>query len=151
MYAHFALNVTDLQRSIAFYTQLFGAEPVKVKPQYAKFLLEDPPLNFTLNLQKAVAGNQVSHLGLQVTDEKELLRHKKRLEAAGMKMREENNTLCCYALQDKFWVVDPDGNEWEFFLTKADAEVYKENDDSCCTTSCCTNDDSSDKGCCCSA
>ncbi len=123
-YAHVGLNVTNLEKSIEFYRKLFGTEPVKVKPDYAKFLLESPGLNFTLNLRDEVGGNQVGHFGFQVASTEEVLAHKKRLEEAGvLSLYDEMNTICCYAWQDKFWVHDPDGNEWEFFFTKADVDV----------------------------
>ena len=133
-YAHVGLNVTNLEKSIEFYSKVFGVEPVKVKPDYAKFLLQTPGLNFTLNLRDEVTGNQVGHFGIQVESTDEVSAHKNRLEANGIHTQyEEINTTCCYALQDKFWVLDPDGNEWEFFYTKADVEVNSKNDSSCCT------------------
>jgi len=133
-YTHIGLNVTNLEKSIEFYSKVFGVEPVKVKPDYAKFLLEPPGLNFTLNLPDKVSGNQVGHFGIQVESTDEVSAHKNRLEANGIRTQyEEINTTCCYALQDKFWVLDPDGNEWEFFYTKADVEVNSENASSCCT------------------
>ena len=122
MRTHIGLNVTDLQGSIDFYTKVFNSEPVKVKDDYAKFLPEEPSINFTLNKKKEVSGNQVGHFGLQVESHEEVMRHKERLEKLGFFAREEMNTNCCYALQDKFWVTDPDGNEWEFFYTKQDSE-----------------------------
>ncbi|MGG0935486.1 ArsI/CadI family heavy metal resistance metalloenzyme [Brevibacillus centrosporus] len=133
MYAHIGLNVTNLEKSIDFYSKLFGKEPVKVKPDYAKFLLETPGLNFTLNLRDDVSGNQVGHFGIQVASTEEVIAHKKRLEETGiLSQYDEMNTTCCYALQDKFWVHDPDGNEWEFFFTKADADVHSEDNGACC-------------------
>ncbi|MDQ6598039.1 ArsI/CadI family heavy metal resistance metalloenzyme [Bacillus salipaludis] len=132
-YAHVGLNVTNLEKSIEFYSKLFGAEPVKVKPDYAKFLLETPGLNFTLNLRDEVKGNQVGHFGFQVESTDEVIAHKNRLEENGiLSQYDEINTTCCYALQDKFWIHDPDGNEWEFFYTKADVAASSENASSCC-------------------
>jgi catechol 2,3-dioxygenase-like lactoylglutathione lyase family enzyme len=119
---HVGINVTDLNQSINFYSKVFGAQPVKVKQDYAKFLMEDPGLNFTLNLKDKVTGNQVGHFGFQVENQEEVLQHKDRLENLGFFAREEMDVTCCYATQDKFWVTDPDGNEWEFFYTKADVE-----------------------------
>ncbi|WP_342045345.1 ArsI/CadI family heavy metal resistance metalloenzyme [Bacillus sp. OTU530] len=134
LYVHVGINVTDLEKSMEFYTKVFGAQPVKVKEGYAKFLLEKPGLNFTLNQKEEVAGNQVNHFGFQVENKEEVLVHKERLEKEGFFAREEMNTTCCYAVQDKFWVTDPDGNEWEFFYTEADAEVYDKQLDMCCDT-----------------
>jgi catechol 2,3-dioxygenase-like lactoylglutathione lyase family enzyme len=133
-YAHVGLNVTNLEKSIEFYSNLFGAEPVKVKSDYAKFLLDTPGLNFTLNLLDDVSGNQVGHFGIQVESTEEVMAHKNRLEEKGILSQfDEINTTCCYALQDKFWVHDPDGNEWEFFYTKADVDVESENATNCCS------------------
>ncbi|MFD2370693.1 ArsI/CadI family heavy metal resistance metalloenzyme [Brevibacillus sp. GCM10020057] len=133
LYAHVGINVTNLQKSIAFYSKLFGAEPVKVKPDYAKFLLPSPGLNFTLNTSPEVSGNQVSHFGFQVASTQEVLANKNRLEKLGIYAeKEEMDTTCCYATQDKFWVHDPDGNEWEFFYTKAEADVLREDAGGCC-------------------
>ncbi|MBT2659321.1 VOC family protein [Bacillus sp. ISL-18] len=147
-YAHVGLNVTNLEKSIEFYSKLFGAEPVKIKPGYAKFLLKSPGLNFTLNLQDEVSGNQVGHFGIQVESTEEVMSHKNRLSEVGIEPQlEEINTTCCYALQDKFWVNDPDGNEWEFFYTKANVEGTSAHDSTCCTTEpktdkveCCSTD-----------
>ncbi|MCM3541097.1 ArsI/CadI family heavy metal resistance metalloenzyme [Priestia endophytica] len=124
-YVHVGINVTNLKSSIDFYQKVFGTEPVKVKDDYAKFLLDEPGLNFTLNVRDKVEGNQVNHFGFQVDTQKEIEAHKTRLEKEGFFAREEMDTTCCYAVQDKFWVTDPDGNEWEFFYTKSDSEVHK--------------------------
>lgn len=132
-YAHVGLNITNLEKSIEFYSKLFGTKPVKVKADYAKFLLETPGLNFTLNLRDEVSGNQVGHFGFQVENSEEVMAHKNRLAEIGiLSQLEEINTTCCYARQDKFWVHDPDGNEWEFFYTKADIEEKYLNASSCC-------------------
>lgn len=133
MKMHVGINVTDLNKSIEFYSRIFNSEPVKVKPDYAKFLLDDPALNFTLNVKEAVSGNQVGHFGFQVENQEEVLQHKDRLEKLGLFAQEEMDATCCYAAQDKFWVSDPDGNEWEFFYTKADVESMK-TDLACCST-----------------
>ncbi|MDP4549560.1 ArsI/CadI family heavy metal resistance metalloenzyme [Alkalihalobacillus macyae] len=130
---HIGLNVTDLTNSIDFYSKIFDGSPVKVKEDYAKFLPNDVALNFTLNLRDQVNGNQVGHFGIQVDTLEEVLAHKDRLEKLGFFAREEMNTNCCYALQDKFWVTDPDGNEWEFFFTKQDSESVTESEE-CCST-----------------
>ncbi|OOR22659.1 glyoxalase/bleomycin resistance/dioxygenase family protein [Bacillus mycoides] len=134
-YVHVGINVTDLEKSIEFYEKVFGVSPVKVKMDYAKFLLENPGLNFTLNVRDEVKGNQVNHFGFQVETAEEITFHKERLEKEGFFARDEMDTTCCYAVQDKFWVTDPDGNEWEFFYTKADSDVHKIEESSCCTTS----------------
>lgn len=134
-YAHMGLNVTNLEKSISFYSKMFGQEPVKRKPGYAKFLLEKPGLNMTLTEVPAVKGNQVNHFGIQVDSTDEVHHHMKRLREAGLSIElVEQNTTCCYALQDKFWVIDPDGNRWEFFYTKADVEHVAGKATACCTT-----------------
>ncbi|SFL85925.1 Catechol 2,3-dioxygenase [Gracilibacillus orientalis] len=139
--AHVGLNVTNLENSIEFYTKVFGLDPVKVKEGYAKFLLKQPGLNFTLNQSNKVEGNQVGHFGFQIESAEEVLSQKERLEKEGFFARDEMDTTCCYAVQDKFWVTDPDGNEWEFFYTKADAEVHSSTASTESTTSgtCCNN------------
>lgn len=132
MKMHVGINVTNLNESIEFYSKVFNAEPVKVKSDYAKFLLDNPGLNFTLNLKDEVSGNQVGHFGFQVENLEEVLQHKDRLEKVGFFAREEMDVTCCYATQDKFWVTDPNGNEWEFFYMKGDVESMT-TDSSCCT------------------
>ncbi|NEU30661.1 glyoxalase/bleomycin resistance/dioxygenase family protein [bacterium LRH843] len=132
-YVHVGINVTNLEESIEFYQKVFGVHPVKVKKEYAKFLLDAPGLNFTLNVQDKVTGNQVNHFGFQVESVEDVLAHKDRLQKEGFFAREELDTTCCYAVQDKFWVTDPDGNEWEFFYTKANSDVRKiDLSSSCC-------------------
>jgi catechol 2,3-dioxygenase-like lactoylglutathione lyase family enzyme len=114
---HVALRVTDLDRSLAFYRAMFGAEPVKHKADYAKFDLENPGLNLTLNLSSTV-GDQgaLSHLGIQVESTETVKAAIARFQASGLATFEEHNTDCCYALQDKVWVTDPDGTRWEIFV-----------------------------------
>jgi catechol 2,3-dioxygenase-like lactoylglutathione lyase family enzyme len=123
--AHVALNVKDLGRSMDFYRKLFGAEPVKVRRAYAKFDLHQPPLNFTLNEsdahESAASGpGTLSHLGIQVASTEEVLAMRERWRRAGLDTRDEMKTECCYAVQDKSWVRDPDGNEWEVFVVLED-------------------------------
>lgn len=131
--AHLAINVADAEQSIEFYKKMFGIEPSKVRTGYAKFDVQNPPLNFTLN-QVAFSGRgALSHLGIQVATTEDVVAMKTRWESAGLIPREEMQTTCCYALQDKAWVNDPDGNEWEVFVVLEDnlAEA-KSNDASCC-------------------
>lgn len=116
---HVALRVTDLERSIAFYQTLFGLAPVKHKPDYAKFDVDNPGLNLTLNVSDAMdAHGALSHLGVQVDSTEGVRDAIARFQAAGLETLEEHNTDCCYALQDKVWVSDPDGNRWEIFVVK---------------------------------
>lgn len=119
---HIGLNVKNLSESQTFYKRFLGVKPVKIKDDYVKFLTQEPNLNLTLTQRNKVAGNQINHLGIQVETKEDVLKHKERLEREGFFAREELNTTCCYAVQDKFWVTDPDGNEWEYFYTKQDSE-----------------------------
>ncbi len=119
MKMHVGINVTDLNKSMEFYSKVFNGEPVKVKPDYAKYLLDNPGLNFTLNLKEEVSGNQVGHFGFQVENLEEVLQHKERLEKLGFFAREEIDVTCCYATQDKFWVTDPEtGTSGNSFILK---------------------------------
>lgn len=131
--AHVAINVSDVEKSINFYRNLLGIEPSKVRTGYAKFDVQDPPLNLTLN-QVAFSGKgALSHLGIQVASSEDVVAMKNAWEAKGLIPREEMQTTCCYALQDKAWVSDPDGNEWEVFVVLEDnlAEA-KSTDATCC-------------------
>ena len=116
---HVGLNVMDIERSVRFYRAMFGADPVKWKPGYAKFDIQDPALNLTLNLAGETARRgALNHLGIQVEDTAEVLAAKRRFSEAGLMTRDEMNVDCCFALQDKVWVTDPDGNRWEVFTVK---------------------------------
>ncbi len=118
--AHLALNVTNVIESIQFYRKLFGIEPSKVRTGYAKFDVHNPPLNFTLNERPVANRGALSHLGIQVASTADVLATRQRWGAAGLLTRDEMQTNCCYATQDKTWVRDPDGNEWEVFVVLED-------------------------------
>jgi catechol 2,3-dioxygenase-like lactoylglutathione lyase family enzyme len=114
---HVALNVTDVERSVAFYRAMFGEPPVKHKAGYAKFDIENPGLNLTLNVsEKDLERGVLSHLGIQVSSTEDVRAANARIKASGLPTVEEFNSDCCYALQDKIWVSDPDGNRWEIFV-----------------------------------
>jgi catechol 2,3-dioxygenase-like lactoylglutathione lyase family enzyme len=116
---HVALHVTDLNRSIEFYQALFGLAPVKHKADYAKFDVDNPGLNLTLNVSDSLAAHgTLSHLGIQVDSSAAVKGAIARFQSAGLATFEERDTDCCYALQDKVWVTDPDGNRWEIFVVK---------------------------------
>jgi len=126
---HVALNVSDLEKSKRFYEVLLGQSPTKQRERYAKFEPQDPSVNLTLNEVTAdvqVAGGS-AHFGIQVKSVAEVHAAIERFEAAGMQTLTEEATTCCYAVQDKVWVVDPDGHKWEVFVVlQADAkdELY---------------------------
>ncbi len=132
---HLAINVGDVGKSIEFYKKMFGIEPGKVRTGYAKFDVQSPPLNFTLNQNPVTGKGALSHMGIQVASTEDVNAMKARWEDVGLKPREEMHTTCCYALQDKAWVHDPDGNEWEVFAVLADnlPEATPKNDGVCCT------------------
>lgn len=116
---HVALNVGGLEESVKFYRAMFGMDPVKWKPGYAKFDIAEPPLNLTLNYSGKVKDKgAVNHLGIEVQDTSQVLAAKKRFAEAGLATVDEMNVDCCFALQDKVWVTDPDGNRWEVFTVK---------------------------------
>ncbi len=139
--AHVALHVRDLARSVAFYRKLFAAEPVKLRPGYAKFDIDRPPLNFTLNESPSnapPAPGSLSHLGIQVPSTGQVLEIRDRWSRAGLDTRDEMHTECCFALQDKAWARDPDGNEWEAFTVLEDNLPEKAPSSvSCCAPECC--------------
>lgn len=118
--AHISLNVQNVENSIEFYQKLFGIEPAKVRRGYAKFDVQNPPLNLALNESASKKGSALSHLGIQVASTEDVLATKSRWEEIGLLTRDEMQTNCCYALQDKTWVRDPDGNEWEVFVVLED-------------------------------
>ena len=118
--AHLAINVKNVEQSIQFYRRLFGIEPSKVRTGYAKFDVQNPPLNFTLNENVVASRGALSHMGIQVRSTQDVLATRQRWQEMGMLTRDEMQTNCCYATQDKAWVRDPDGNEWEVFVVLKD-------------------------------
>lgn len=155
---HIGLSVRDTERSATFYRHLFAQEPTKVRPGYAKFEVVDPPVNLTLNAdtERQTRPGPSAHFGVQVKSTKTVAQVAARLRAAGLNPRLEDAVSCCYAVQDKAWVTDPDGNAWEIFVVlDADAPDYtrqKRNageaetgdaphqeatQSSCCATECC--------------
>jgi catechol 2,3-dioxygenase-like lactoylglutathione lyase family enzyme len=118
--AHLAINVRNVEQSIEFYRKLFGIEPSKVRTGYAKFDVQNPPLNFTLNEGPVNSRGALSHLGIQVRSTEDVLTTRQRWHDDGLLTRDEMQTSCCYAVQDKTWVRDPDGNEWEVFVVLED-------------------------------
>ncbi|MBV9824424.1 MAG: VOC family protein [Alphaproteobacteria bacterium] len=119
---HVHVSVEDLAQSVRFYSTLFAAEPTVVKDDYAKWMLEDPRMNFAISQRNGAPG--VQHLGIQVEDQAELAEVYDRLSRAERPMIEEKDTTCCYARADKQWIADPQGVAWETFLTHGEATVY---------------------------
>ena len=122
MKTHISLNVGNVKNSIEFYKKMFGVEPFKVKEDYAKFDIANPPLNLTMNQVNFERGGSLSHLGLQVESTEEVLSMRERWIANNLATFDEMQTDCCYALQDKTWVTDPDGNRWEVFTVLENTE-----------------------------
>ncbi|MCA1592400.1 MAG: VOC family protein [Acidobacteria bacterium] len=132
--AHLALNVHSVEKSLEFYRRMLGLEPSKVRAGYAKFDVENPPLNLTLNEAPFDERGALSHLGIQVSSTTDVLAVRQRWSEAGLITRDEMQTDCCYATQDKAWVRDPDGNEWEVFVVLEDnlPEVDNAGASACC-------------------
>jgi catechol 2,3-dioxygenase-like lactoylglutathione lyase family enzyme len=129
---HISLNVSDVSRSVEFYSRLFG-EPAKLKPGYAKFVSEEPGLH--LALQEGLGeggGGALSHLGIRVASTADVLRRRADLLEKGLTGEDEIGTTCCYARQDKFWVADPDGNRWEIYAVLEDVEEQSPADTAAC-------------------
>ena len=119
-----ALNVDDLDASIAFYRRLFGAEPAKVRPGYANFAIDEPPLKLVL-LANPGRGGSLNHLGVEVADTATVETEQARLAGTGLASSDERDTTCCYARQDKFWVEGaPDGEAWEIYTVLADSPTF---------------------------
>lgn len=121
---HVHTHVDNLQASIAFYSRMFGAQPVRVEADYAKWHLENPRLNFAISSRGSKAG--IDHLGFQADTPEELAQLKARAEAADAAVQDEGATTCCYARSEKHWVTDPQGIAWEHFQTLADIPVFSE-------------------------
>ena len=119
---HVSLNVSNIDASVAFYEKIFGTPATKRRPGYAKFDLQTPSLNLTMQ-EAPRSGVNASHFGVQVAGSEDVAVAWTRFKAAGLKTFTEENTSCCYAMQDKVWVEDPDGNMWEVFVVKGDTET----------------------------
>jgi catechol 2,3-dioxygenase-like lactoylglutathione lyase family enzyme len=142
---HVHVAVKDLDASIRFYSQLFAAEPAVRKSDYAKWMLEDPRVNFAISCRGGSPG--VQHLGIQVENRAELKEVYGRLHRAEEPVIEEGETTCCYALSEKSWIGDPQGIQWETFLTTGESAIYgtdeirpkheEETAAACCAPSCC--------------
>lgn len=131
---HIHVGTSDLEESIRFYSALFGAEPVKLEPDYAKWMLDDPRVNFAISTRARPSG--VDHLGIQVEEDRELAGIREHLGSADLALFDEGETVCCYARSEKSWVRDPSGVAWEAYRTMADARVFSDTaraeDTACC-------------------
>jgi lactoylglutathione lyase len=121
---HVHLHVADLGKSVGFYSKLFATEPARLEGDYAKWMLEDPPVNFAISTRGAQPG--IDHLGIQTDDAAELAAMKARAEAADLALLGEGETTCCYARSEKHWVTDPQGIAWEHFHTLSNIPVFNE-------------------------
>lgn len=140
---HVHLSVPDLEKGIHFYTQMFGQKPSKQKPDYARWQLDDPHVNFAISTRSKTYG--LDHLGVQVSNEEELKQLNTRLSEANIDAGELDNTICCYAESIKSWSFDPAGIPWESFVTMKDTEVYGVDNSSsaCCSGSAPTQNNTS--------
>ncbi len=118
-----ALNVTDIDAAVDFYSKLFATEPRKRRPGYANFAIAEPPLKLVLFENKSAAGGSINHLGVEVDTTEEVGDAIGRFEAAGLPTLVEEQTDCCFALQDKVWTDGPDHERWEFYVVHADTDV----------------------------
>jgi catechol 2,3-dioxygenase-like lactoylglutathione lyase family enzyme len=142
-----ALNVEDLEKSIEFYSRLFGAEPAKVRPGYANFAIAEPPLKLVL-MENRGHGGSLNHLGVEVEDVDTVDALQTRLAESGLASAEERDTTCCYAKQDKFWVQGtPNGEQWEIYTVLGDSATFSgsEAERGCCGG---TAQDADDASCC---
>lgn len=131
---HVHIAVEDLEKSIGFYSTLFGTKPTKQKPGYAKWMLDDPRVNFAISARGAKPG--LDHLGIQVEEDGELDELRERMKRADLGVFSEGETTCCYAKSDKSWVEDPSGIAWEAYRTMEDAELFNDgklaHESACC-------------------
>lgn len=140
---HIHIGVNNLDDSIRFYNALFGAEPVKVKSDYAKWMLEDPRINFAISTRADTHG--VEHLGIQVDNAAELVELRKQFSEANISTHSDGETSCCYAKSEKTWVNDPNGIAWEAYHTMQDVQFFS--GEKATESSCCDND-AKKTGCC---
>lgn len=131
---HMGLAVKNLEPSVFFYATLFGQQPTKLRPQYAKFEVSEPPVNLSLNEVGGETGpnNPVAHFGIQLKSTEAVQRMSARLAQAGLETKIEENTTCCYAVQNKVWVRDPDGNNWEVYVVLDNSDERQDSVQSDC-------------------
>ncbi|MEY2426701.1 MAG: hypothetical protein QOI61_2273 [Actinomycetota bacterium] len=127
-----ALNVSDIDEAVAFYSKLFATEPNKINPGYANFAIADPPLKLVL-IENAPAAGSLNHIGVEVETTDEVTATKARVSDEGLTATDDNGT-CCYAVQDKIWVDAPDNRPWEIYTILADADSMSVTEEACCAT-----------------
>ncbi|WGV26183.1 ArsI/CadI family heavy metal resistance metalloenzyme [Halotia branconii] len=130
-----ALNVSDIDAAVDFYSKLFGSVPAKRRPGYANFAIQEPPLKLVL-IENTAAAGQLNHLGVEVESSEQVAQTSDRLKQSGLPVDPENQVTCCYALQDKVWVQDPDGADWEIYTVLKDSAnfgVSRTNSQACCS------------------
>lgn len=144
---HVHLHVEDLAKSIGFYSKLFAAQPTRVEADYAKWMLEDPRVNFAISTRGNTPG--LDHLGFQVDDASELGALKARAESADLALQDEGTTTCCYARSEKHWITDPQGIAWEHFHTLGNIPVFNEATEEAPSHACCApTSAAAQAGCC---
>ena len=148
---HVHIAVTDLATSIDFYSKLFGQEPAKVQPDYAKWMLDDPRINFAISTRGHAVG--LNHFGMQVDSPEELAAIRQLADAAsGNATLDQGETTCCYANSEKHWVIDPQGLAWEQYYTMADAETFGDDsvskEEACCVQSTASGNAAAKSACC---
>lgn len=132
---HVHLHVNDLDKSIGFYSALFNQAPTRTEADYAKWMLEDPPVNFAISTRGEQPG--IDHLGIQTDNAEELQALKDRATAADISLLDEGATTCCYASSEKHWITDPQGIAWEHFHTLGNIPVFREKADEASAVACC--------------
>lgn len=143
---HVHLHVQDLQANIAFYSRLFSAQPARIETDYAKWMLEDPRVNFAISTRGSKPG--LDHLGFQVDSAEELVEMKAAAQNADMAMLDEGETTCCYARSDKHWITDPQGIAWEQFHTLGDIPFFNEASQHTSGAACCAPTKPAATACC---
>lgn len=131
MRIHLSMNVKNVSESVAFYEKVFGVKPQKQTSSYAKFDLNDPPLNFAIQSGKGEI-SRVSHFGIEVSSPDEMMKWQKELTEKGLARLIESDTKCCFARQDKVWLTDPDGNQWEIFYVHEQLPVTEKREQAAC-------------------
>lgn len=122
---HVHVHVNDLAQNIAFYSKMFGTEPARVEADYAKWMLDEPAVNFAIST-RGEGHTGVNHLGIQVDNAQDLQAMKAQAQAADLSLIDEGSTTCCYAQSDKHWIIDPQGLPWEHFQTLGNIPVFRE-------------------------